>query len=168
MFLNKYFLKNYWCIFWKSEELWTYSKKYIARFIKTSCKHPSSVRWFSINDNATSISGDGTFLRFWVQITTFISRSCVSYHKVYLRISRTANLWKKTSQIKYSTKKKKKNSTIWCKISPNGSKSLPQWLTLFHCKGKCHFVLWLPVHLTFIISWIYISMINFRLPQPWV
>ena len=108
MFLNKYFLKNYWCIFWKSEELWTYSKKYIARFIKTSCKHPSSVRWFSINDNATSISGDGTFLRFWVQITTFISRSCVSYHKVYLRISRTANLWKKTSQIKYSTKKKKK------------------------------------------------------------
>lgn len=106
MFLNKYFLKNYWCIFWKSEELWTYSKKYIARFIKTSCKHPSSVRWFSINDNATSISGDGTFLRFWVQITTFISRSCVSYHKVYLRISRTANLWKKAFQIKYSTKTK--------------------------------------------------------------
>lgn len=58
------------------------------------------MRWTSINNNPAGVSGYGAFLCLLIDFRTFVSRNCVHYNKVNLRISWTADLSRaRTKQI---------------------------------------------------------------------
>lgn len=58
------------------------------------------MRWTSVNNNPAGVSGYGAFLCLLIDFRTFVSRNCVHYNKVNLRISWTADLSRaRTKQI---------------------------------------------------------------------